>query len=282
MRSWLKVATVAAVITASLAVTACGGERKVRITSRTDDEKGILKVVDALQCPETQGDLIRKGSAQAGGTICSYSGPRGSEVTLHLVRLDGTDVAEVLGTFESMLKRDLPEAAARMNAPQSPVSPTTPAAPGAQESPGGQAAGGTGVDMPGVNVRSDVDGETVRLPGLSVESSGDKSSVRIGGFHIQTNQGSEDVQISSSDESVSVQAHDDAAEIRTRAPGDTTRTTYLLTDTTASAAGWRLVGYEARGPAGGPLVVATVRSKDRDENSAFDDAKDLVSLNVGD
>ena len=43
----------------------------------------------------------------------------------------------------------------------------------------------------------------------------------------------------------------------------------------------RSVGYEARGPAGGPLVVATIRSKDRDKGSAFEDAKDLVTLNVG-
>ena len=44
----------------------------------------------------------------------------------------------------------------------------------------------------------------------------------------------------------------------------------------------RTVGYEARGPVGGPIVVATVRSKDRDPDRLFDAAKALVTLNVGD
>jgi hypothetical protein len=56
---------------------------------------------------------------------------------------------------------------------------------------------------------------------------------------------------------------------------------FRSTDNTASDAGWRLVGYEARGPQGGPIVVATVRAKDRNNDGVFDDAKDLVSLNVG-
>jgi hypothetical protein len=49
-----------------------------------------------------------------------------------------------------------------------------------------------------------------------------------------------------------------------------------------SASGWRTVGYEARGPVGGPIVVATVRSKDRAPDRLFDAAKALVTLNVGD
>ncbi len=64
-------------------------------------------------------------------------------------------------------------------------------------------------------------------------------------------------------------------------PATRSRQTYLLTDNRASDAGWRLVGYEARGPRGGPIVVATVRAKDRNRDGVFDDAKDLVTLNVG-
>jgi hypothetical protein len=55
----------------------------------------------------------------------------------------------------------------------------------------------------------------------------------------------------------------------------------MLTDSRPADAGWRLVGYEARGPAGGPIVIATVRAKDRDSDGVFDSAKDLVTLNVG-
>ncbi len=66
------------------------------------------------------------------------------------------------------------------------------------------------------------------------------------------------------------------------AAGEATRVSWILTDNRTSESGWRLVGYEARGPVGGPLVVATVRSRDRNRERAFEDAKDLVALNAGD
>ena len=105
--------------------------------------------------------------------------------------------------------------------------------------------------------------------------------VRIGGFSINADDSGDTVDISSSDESISIQAHDDAAEIRTRAPGEATRRTYMLTDRTPADTGWRLVGFEARGPVGGPIIIATVRARDRDSDGVFDSAKDLVTLNVG-
>ena len=45
--------------------------------------------------------------------------------------------------------------------------------------------------------------------------------------------------------------------------------------------GLRMVGYQARGPQTGPLVVATVRSKDRESDGLMDDAEALVELNAG-
>ena len=103
---------------AALATAACDGDRSVRITStRTDSEaKGVLKVVQTLQCPQTLGSLTRKGSASAGGTICTYVGRKGSEVSLHLVALDGTSPSDALKAFEERLSRDLPEAVAEMRA----------------------------------------------------------------------------------------------------------------------------------------------------------------------
>jgi hypothetical protein len=59
------------------------------------------------------------------------------------------------------------------------------------------------------------------------------------------------------------------------------RATYRLADETPSPAGWSLVGYEAHGPAGGPLVVAVVKSKDAQEEPVFHDADRLVRANVG-
>ena len=97
---------------------ACDGD-SVRISStRTEnnDAKGALKVVQTLQCPQTMGSLTRKGSATAEGTVCSYAGPRGAEVSLHLVKLDGATPAEALKAFEDRLGAALPQAVAKLNA----------------------------------------------------------------------------------------------------------------------------------------------------------------------
>lgn len=281
---------------------ACDGERGVRITSTTGERsgKGVLKVVDALQCPETMGSLTRKGSAQADGAVCVYTGPRGAEVSLHLVTLDDQTADEALKGFETRLLKAMPHTAAQMqqgqasaeaDAAHAEADAARAAADGAQAAADGARAGADGaaasagdrvnVTAPGVRVDARDDRASVRLPGIRIDADGDKASVNIGGLHINADDSDASVNVSSSQETVSIQAHDDAAQIRTRAPGDATRQTFLLTDNRPSEAGWRLVGYEARGPRGGPIVVATVRAKDRNSDGVFNDAKDLVTLNVG-
>jgi hypothetical protein len=256
---------------------ACDGDN-VRISSTTTEEgdaKGALKVVDGLQCPQTMGSLARKGSASAGGTVCIYAGPRGAEVSLHLVPLDGAAPAEALKAFEDRLSKALPQAVAELNTGRE-------AAVAAQAS-GHDKASVTG---PGVDIQAEGDNASVNLPGLHIESKGDDASVRIGGFHIDASDGEGgggrvNIEGEQDGDNVSVQANGDSAEIRTRAGGEATRASWILTDNRPSEEGWRLVGYEARGPAGGPLVVATVRSRDRDRGRVFEDAKALVALNVG-
>ena len=259
---------------------ACDGD-SVRISSthtENPDAKGALKVVETLQCPRTMGSLTRKGSASAEGTVCIYAGPRGAEVSLHLVKLDGAAPGEVLKAFEDRLSTALPQAVAQLKASAEDAAAAA-AAPGRPAASGDRAS----VQAPGVDIRTEGDDATVHLPGLHIESRGDQASVRIGGFHIDASDGEGAVKIEGSEggDNVSVQAHQDAAEIRTSAGGGATRASWILTDNRPSEAGWRLVGYEARGPAGGPIVVATVRSRDRDRGGVFEDAKDLVALNVG-
>ena len=261
-------------------------QKSVRISSsRTEDTetKGVLKVVETLQCPQTIGSLTRKGAASAEGTICTYSGPRGSEVSLHLVALDGAPPAESLTAFETRLSRSLPEAVAQLKASAEAEASRSETAASATEAAGDKAGETASVRAPGVDIQANDNDASVRLPGLRIETKGDQSSVRIGGFHIDANdtEGTVDIKGSSGGDAVSVQAHQDSAEIRTSAGGDATRASWILTDNRPSTEGWRLVGYEARGPAGGPIVVATVRSRDRDRGRVFEDAKDLVSLNVG-
>lgn len=275
----------------------CDVRTSARVDASGDSNEGhtALRVIETLQCPDTLGALTRKGSAQAGGTVCTYGGPRGAEVSLHLVSLDGTTPDLALARFENELIAGMPGTAAQMRgaaadadaaqadaeAARADAEVARADAEMARAESSAQSGDRATVRLPGVTVESSGEDASVRIPGMAVDTDGDKARVRIGGFSIDASEGSQAVAISSSDESVSIQAHDDAAEIRTRAPGSATRVTYILTDNAASEAGWRLVGYEARGPQGGPIVVATVRAKDRNNDGVFDDAKDLVSLNVG-
>jgi len=267
------------VLCAAALTAACDGD-SVRISStRTEnnDAKGALKVVETLQCPQTMGSLTRKGSATAEGTVCTYAGPRGSEVSLHLVKLGGAAPSEALKAFEDRLSAVMPQAVAQLKAAAD--TDATAAAADAPAAKGDRAS----VRAPGVDIQAEGDDASVRLPGLHIESKGDEASVRIGGFHIDASEGGSTVDIEggADGDNVSVQANQDAAEIRTSAGGEATRASWVLTDNRPSEAGWRLVGYEARGPAGGPIVIATVRARDRDRGRVFEDAKDLVALNVG-
>lgn len=260
---------------------ACDGD-SVRISSTQTvdtDAKGALKVVQTLQCPQTMGSLTRKGAASAEGTVCTYAGPRGAEVSLHLVKLDGVSPDEALKAFEGRLSAAMPQTIAQLRPAAGEKAGTAEATAGAVATGGDRAS----VRAPGVDIQAEGDDASVRLPGLHIESRGEQASVRIGGFHIDANDSEGRVDIKGSDggDNVSVQANEDAAEIRTSAGGGATRANWILTDNRPSEAGWRLVGYEARGPAGGPLVVATVRARDRDRGGVFEDAKDLVALNVG-
>ena len=251
---------------------ACDGENSVQITTTqsSDDQKtGVLKVIDTLQCPDNLGVLTRKGLAAAGGANCVYGGPKGSDVVLHLVRLDDRPVDDVLRDFEDRVSAELPTTSARL-AP----SPAAEAAPAAAAN-GEETAS---VQAPGVNIQTRGEDASVRLPGLRIETQGDNASVRIGGINIRSK---DDQNTRTETSTVSVDSNEKSTRVRTRAPGAATRMTYILSDDQPAAAGWRRVGFEARGPAGGPIVIAVVRSKDRRDGGVFDDARDLVALNVG-
>ncbi|WP_296170585.1 methyltransferase type 11 [uncultured Brevundimonas sp.] len=266
-------------VCALAALTSACDNNSVRISStRTidNDSTGVLRVVEALQCPQTLGSLTRKGSATEQGTVCTYGGPRGAEVILHLVSLSGTDSTAALKAFEDRLSASLPQAVAGIRAQNSAQNSATATAQAT--SSGGDSAS---VKAPGVDIQAEGDKATVRLPGISIDADGEDASVNIGGFNVEANDTGANVDIQDGGDSVSVQANDAATVVRTSAAGDATRANWILTDNRPSVEGWRLVGYEARGPAGGPIVVVTVRSKDREGGDVFDDAKALVTLNVG-
>lgn len=287
-------AAVLTVCALSALLAACDGDG-VRITTTTkndhDGKKGVLKVINTLQCPQTMGVLTRKGSAQAEGTVCTYVGPRGAEVTLHLIALEaGDDVNDVLKMFEDRLTRDMPSAAEAIANGQREAARAEAEAARADaeaeradaEAARADAQAARADDSASQSKSAGGDTAHVRLPGLSVDAQGDKANVRIGPIHIRADDSDANVNINADGETVNIQAHDDGAEIRTRESGAATRATWLLTDGRRSHEGWRSVGYQARGPEGGPIVLVTVRTKERNHDRVFDSAGDLLSLNVGD
>lgn len=259
---------VMAAVGSLLALSGCG-EPTVRISSSDGgSDGGPLRVVQTLQCPETMGGLTRKSVGASNGQSCTYGGPRGGEVELHLVALDGAEPRTRLAEFERDLRSLLPAAAAAV----APAPPEAPAAPSDER---------VDVRLPGLTIRTDGEKADVRLPGIVVSSEGDTSQVRVGGVDIQDDGQGVAITAAGGDGDVAVKSSDNISEVRVNAGGGATRSTYILSDSEPSPGGWRMVGYEARGPAGGPLVVATVRSRGREDDRLFDDAKDLVAHNVG-
>lgn len=263
----------------ALTLAACDGGN-TRVETRTlNDDGGPLRVVDALQCPQTQGSLTRRGGPAADGLSCTYAGPRGSEVTLHLVSLHDGDVDAALAPYERDLSAQLPAAQVQLaSAPMPPEPPLIPDAPETPAAPGER----VDVDMPGLKVRAEGEDAVVRLPGMSIDASGDTARVRIGGMEINADDATSTVTVATADDSVDVRSQGDATVVRTRQPGRSVRARFILTDGSGDDRGlWRTVGYEARGPSGGPIVVATVKTKDDRDEALFDAARALLRLNVG-
>lgn len=263
---------------------ACDSEPPIRISRESGSESsntgGPLRVVDTLQCPQTHEVLTRRGGPAADGQSCEYTGPRGSQVTLRLVTLDGEGLA-ALDALEAEVQAILPAAMERVGGANAAAAADAGANASASASASAESGESVAVQVPGVTIEAEGENATVRIPGISIDTDGGQSSVRIGGFNIRSDETGDHVDIRTDSEAVRIRAHEEAAEIRTRDTSDGIRATYILVDERGSDLGWRLVGYEARGPEGGPVVVAVVRSKDRHEDEIFDAAKSLVALNVG-
>ncbi|HYF22907.1 MAG TPA: methyltransferase type 11 [Caulobacteraceae bacterium] len=285
-----------------LALAACDEPGAIRISKHTDVDGGPLKAVSQLECPEQQGPLTRVRVA-ADGKSCDYVGPRGAEVTLRLIAVaDGGDPEMVLSPLEKELnglmphtiaKVDKAEAEARAEAAAAEAEAKAAVAEAKTAEAEARAAADAArdavsaqedvrVSLPGITVRTEGDKTVVRMPGLRVDATdGGDAKVNVAGVKIDAHDGHGTVSVDAGDEQVNVSAQDDSAKIRTRKKGEGLRMSYVLVDEQPSPRGWRLVGYEARGPASGPVVAAVVRSKDRKEDAVFDAAKALVKANVG-
>lgn len=255
-------------IVALLALSACDSNSNVRITTTSSSDSGsVLKVIDALQCPTDQGVLTRRGTASDGGQTCTYAGPRGSEVKLHLVNLDSQGADAALKRFQDELGIGAHTAAVSVSSSEA-----------ASDATEGERAT---VRLPGLSVDAEGDRATVALPGMKIEADGDRANIRIGGLTIRADDSGSQITTTDGDRQAVIKASDAGAEIRTDSK-NSVRANMMNVVANPGPSGWRVIGYEARGPSSGPIVVATYRSRDRDPDDMIEAAKALVALNVGD
>lgn len=133
-----------------------------------------------------------------------------------------------------------------------PAAPPTPAA-------GSTAAAKTG----------DNDKVDINLPGVHIHADGDHAVVNAGnGF------GHGGVQVDADDHGAEVHVEDKG--------GSAIRKIMILTSETPGPHGYQVVGYEARGPVGGPIVIASVKARDHDDHDdLLSDVRELLRRNVG-
>lgn len=241
-----------------------------------------LRAISKLDCPDRQGEL-KRASVAADGQSCVYEG-RNAEVTLRLVTLNGGDAEAALAPIEADLKTLMPA----MKAPPPPPPPG--------EKARGESAR---IDLPGVKIDAHDKGADIKIGGLTINANDGSAEVKVsknvtirdGGREKRISERASDsgskstvsVKSSTDDEGdIDIHANDDGAQIRQRRRGDGVRATLILASDKA-ASGYRVVGYEARGPKGGPLAVAVVKARGRDgsDHDVFEDMKTLVRHNVG-
>jgi hypothetical protein len=219
------------------------------------------KILTRLTCPDEVGALQRVQMA-ADGRSCQYSNDRGDAVDLSLLPLNGAPASQALLPTEAALKAALPsDTAAKASGDGKDDSDKDD-----DDDKGDHDH--THIDLPGLHIDADGDKAHVRLPGVAIDSDGDKANVHTGisGFahaDIEANGGDAIIRTGASDAN--------GADL-----------TYLLASDTPGPQGVRAAGYIARGPAAGPLVVATFKAKrsEHDGHSDRDDISRLVNLNV--
>jgi hypothetical protein len=238
----------AAAAVAALGLSACHRPRP-----HPGGERGwngrAASVADPLVCPPTVGGLTR--TAQAGdGQSCGYRGPGDERVDLQRLALAGQAPQAALAPLEARLRALVPPHGG-------PKAPDVDAADGRDDAK---------VDLPGIHVNTQGDKAEVKVFGVTVNADGDKADVRVG----------------HGDSRTVVLAGPDGAEIRVDdVDRANARLVFILADDKPAASGLRAVGYLARGPAAGPLAVATFKSGARREDWRGDrDLNGLLDLNV--
>lgn len=189
-----------------------------------------LRAPAKLDCPVSSGDLTRTAQSPD-GQWCDYAGERGETVRLRLMPLSGQTPSEALASDRARLHALVPVYRHPM-----PVN----------------YGDGTG------------DSADVNVPFVRVHKDGDRADVRLFGiFHIvdHDHDRASDAAKDRGQEHTSVHAGLSGAEVVADKIGRSNASlVYVLAGGHRFSSGYRAVGYVAKGPAAGPLVVAEFRS----------------------
>jgi hypothetical protein len=141
----------------------------------------VLKSIDTLDCPDSQGDLTRK-SQSADGKRCVYADASGAVVTLQLVALNGADAKSALAPIEDDLKAELPS----------------------------EAGAKSDNDSSSGNGRVDID-----LPGIHIHASGkDDAKIDVGGSAKNSSDGEPAVSIDAHDKDARISINESGSGVR--------------------------------------------------------------------
>ncbi len=222
--------------------------------SDTDSDKGPpLKAVSTLDCPLSEGALNRTAQG-ADGKSCDYTGPGSQTVHLSLVALDGRSVLDTFAPMKAELKTLVP------------AIPPGPVGVEASKDEGGDHAK---VDMPFLHVDAHGNKAKVNLFGFQIDADDDKNTATVKGNMPGM-------------KNTVVHAGPGGAEVLAENVGVTNASmVYVLASDKAGPDGDHAVGYIAKGPASGPMVVGEFRSKgERHGNDEHHDLDRLIDRNV--
>jgi hypothetical protein len=214
------------------------------------DSDAAVTVAAQLNCPRTEGALDRV-SAAADGQSCVYRKGDQEDVTLARVPLNGQEPRAALAPMEADLAGLVP-----VHAAPPPAAPEPPQADGDDRAK---------IDLPGVHIDTHGDKAKVSVLGVTVNADGDRADVHAGADGAST----------------TVHAGPGGAEIRAGRVGDNSANlVYILAGDSAGPRGYRAVGYLARGPIAGPLIVGEFKARSGTGDHHDHDLEDLIKLNL--
>jgi hypothetical protein len=237
----------------------------------------LMVVLSRLDCPVTQG-LLTRVSAAPDGNSCVYQHRDGDDITLTRLPLNGQSPQAALAPFDTSLTALMPP-------------PPAAEATGGEKSDAKDASDAaddddnddTKVDVPGVHIQTRGADTQVHAPGVQVQTHGEDAQVNAPGLNINTKGDKADLQLGQGANSITVHDGGEAqgAQIHIAEVNKTNaRLTFVLSGAGRGPNGYRSVGYLARGPVTGPLVVVVAKSRGNQSALRDHDVRRLLDLNV--